>query len=220
MNHKGVLEVGDREVTLDDCWSIDINKREKWTCIWPGQMHRQVWKGIDSDNDSYISSDQGAEESDENEETGEFEPINEEDEESDEARKLAKKEAKRAAKKAAKAGIRQEISDLKDKLGTDNEQRTPLMGESVADFYARTTDYWNMAAAKTVGQEAADRGEAMSSKELKGVAFQMAKDRFEEIRPVLDRLHELDSMQKEAEECRKEKKKVKADKKTKKDRLK
>lgn len=215
-----MLEVGDREVTLDDCWSIDMNKREKWTCIWPGQMHRQVWKGIDSDNDSYISSDQGAEESDENEETEEFEPINEEDEDSDEARKLAKKEAKRAAKKAAKAGIRQEISDLKDKLGTDNEQRTPLMGESVADFYARTTDYWNMEAAKTVGQEAADRGEAMSSKELKGEAFQMAKDRFEEIRPVLERLNELDSMQKEAEECRKEKKKAKADKKTKKDRLK
>ena len=56
----GVLEVGDREVTLDDCWSIDLNKRDKWTCIFPGQMHRQVWKGIDSDNDSYISSsDQG-----------------------------------------------------------------------------------------------------------------------------------------------------------------
>ncbi|KAL3802610.1 hypothetical protein HJC23_011934 [Cyclotella cryptica] len=216
----GVLEVGDREVTLDDCWSIDMNKREKWTCIWPGQMHRQVWKGIDSDNDSYISSDQGAEESDENEEPEEFEPINEEDEDSDEARKLAKKEAKRAAKKAAKAGIRQEISDLKDKLGTDNEQRTPLMGESVAEFYARTTNYWNMEAAKTVGQKATDRGEAMSSKELKGEAFQMAKDRFEEIRPVLERLNELDSMQKEAEENRKEKKKTKAEKKTKKDRLK
>lgn len=55
-----MLEVGDREVTLDDCWSIDLNKREKWTCISPGQMHRQVWKGVD-DDDSYISSDQGDE---------------------------------------------------------------------------------------------------------------------------------------------------------------
>ena len=184
-------------------------------------MHRQVWKGID-DDDSYLSSDQAGEESEdeENEMPKEFDPINEEDEDSDEAKKLAKKEAKRAAKKAAKAGIREEIADLKEKLGTDNEQRTPLMEESVAEFYARTTDYWNVEAAKSVGQAAADQGEALSTKELKAEAFQLAKLRYEEISPVLERLDELDSMQKEAEENRKEKKKAKAEKKLKKDRSK
>lgn len=208
-------------MTLDDCWSIDLNKRENWVNISPGTMHRQVWKGVD-DDDSYISSEAN-EESDEyeNEDAEEpFEPIHEEGEDSDEAKKLAKKEAKRAAKKAAKAGIKQEISHLKEKLDTDNEQRTPLIGESVADFYARTTDYWTLEAANTVGQVAADRGESMSSKELKGSAFELAKGRYEEVQPLLERLNEIDAQQREAEEDRKEKKKVKAEKKSKKERLK
>lgn len=217
----GVLEVGEREVTLDDCWCIDLNKREKWTCITPGQMHRQVWKGA-NDDDSYISSDQGGGSDDDfdGNDAEEFDPIEEEEGEDSDDAKRAKKEAKKAAKKAARAGIKAEIADLKEKLGTDNELRTPLIGESVADFYARTTDYWTGEAVNTVGQAAADRGERMSSKELKGEAFSLAKARYEEIQPVLDRLNELDAMQKEAEQKHKEKKAKKADKKGKKDRLK
>lgn len=26
----GVTELGDIEVTLDDCWSLDLNKRDTW----------------------------------------------------------------------------------------------------------------------------------------------------------------------------------------------
>jgi hypothetical protein len=26
----GILEVGDREVTLDDLWSLELQKREEW----------------------------------------------------------------------------------------------------------------------------------------------------------------------------------------------
>lgn len=94
--------------------------------------------------------------------------------------------------------------------------RTPLMGESVADFYARTTEYWNVEAANSVGKAAADRGEAMSAKELKREGFQLAKERYEELKPILDRLNELETVQMESEE---KKAKKKADKKPKKDRL-
>ncbi|KAL7534458.1 hypothetical protein ACHAXR_005887, partial [Thalassiosira sp. AJA248-18] len=218
----GVLEVGDREVTLDDCWSIDLNKRDKWTCIWAGQMHRQVWKGVDSDNDSYISSDQGGDDDGDSDDdvAAEFEPIIEggepDDEESEEARKKAKKAAKKVKEKEKRRGIRHEIAELKEKLGVDNEMRTPLMEESVADFYARTTEYWNVEAANSVGKAAADRGEAMSAKELKREGFQLAKERYEELKPILDRLNELETVQMESEE---KKAKKKADKKPKKDRL-
>ncbi|KAL7546836.1 hypothetical protein ACHAWF_010164 [Thalassiosira exigua] len=215
----GVLEVGDREVTLDDCWSIDLNKRNKWTCLWAGQMHRQVWKGVDSDNDSYISSDQGGDEDvvSDDDAVG-FEPIAEDepDEKSEEARKKAKKAAKKAKEKENRRGIRHEISELKEKLGVDNEQRTPLMGETVAEFYARTTNYWNTEAANSVGKAAADQGEALSSKELKREGFHLAKERYDELRPILDRLNELESAQAESEE---KKAKKKLEKKPKKDRL-
>ena len=48
----GLLEVGDREITLDDCWCLDLHQRTEWKCIFPGTMHKQVWKGIDSDVDT------------------------------------------------------------------------------------------------------------------------------------------------------------------------
>ena len=105
----GVLEVGDREVTLDDCWSYDLNGKAGWACLWPGTMHRQVWRGIDSDvdGDSYVSSDAGALDDDDESDDGEddgggFETIDEDgpagmtEEERKKARKAAKKEKVRA----------------------------------------------------------------------------------------------------------------------------
>mmetsp|Transcript_18589 Transcript_18589/g.38923 ORF Transcript_18589/g.38923 Transcript_18589/m.38923 type:complete len:838 (+) Transcript_18589:28-2541(+) len=213
----GVLEVGDREVTLDDCWSIDLNKRDKWCCIWPGQMHCQVWKGIDSDNDSYISTDRGdSDNEDDDEYMAQFEPMDEnEEEENDDDSEIARKKAKKAAKKEKekqkRKGIKHEIKELNEKLGIDNDQRSPLMGESVAEFYARTTDFWNNEAARTVGQTAADRGEPLSAKELNREGFQLAKSRYEELKPILDRLNELEEMQREAEEEKKSKKERKKD---------
>ncbi|KAL7469925.1 hypothetical protein ACHAXS_010194 [Conticribra weissflogii] len=213
----GVLEVGDREVTLDDCWSIDLNKRDKWCCIWPGQMHRQVWKGIDSDNDSYISTDRGdSDDEDDGEFMVEFEPMeeNEEkenDDDSEKARKKAKKAAKKEKEKQKRKGVKYEIKQLNEKLGVDNDQKTPLMGESVAEFYARTTDFWNNEAARTIGQTGADRGEPLSTKELKREGFQLAKERYEELKPILDRLNELEEMQREGEDEKKSKKERKKD---------
>ncbi len=211
----GVVEVGDREVTLDDCWSIDLNKRDKWTCIWPGQMHKQVWKGVD-DDDSYISSDQGGDD-DENslDEDLELDPIHEDDEKmTEEERKKAKKAAKKAKEKEKRRGVRHEITELKEKLGVDNAQRTPQMGESVAEFYARTTEYWSVEAAKSAGVAASDSGERLSTKELAREGFFLAKERYEELKPVLERLDELEAMQQEgAEEKQKKKDKKKSPKK-------
>jgi hypothetical protein len=207
------------KVTLDDCWSIDLNKRDKWSCIWPGQMHRQVWKGVDSDNDSYISSDQGGDGGDDSDEDiAEFEPIleDEDDEESEEAQKRAKKEAKKAKEKEKRRAIRSEIAELKGKLGVDEELRNPLLGETVADFYARTTHYWNEEAAKLAENRAADRGGSISTKELKREGFHLAKERHEEIKQILERLGELESLQLEFEE---KKARKKAEKKPKKDTL-
>jgi hypothetical protein len=215
----GVVEVGDREVTLDDCWSIDLNKREKWTCIWPGQMHKQVWKGVD-DDDSYISSDQGGDDDDDEnslDEDFELDPIHEDENNdekiSEEERKKAKKAAKKAKDKEKRRGVRHEILELKEKLGVDNAQRTPQMGESVAEFYARTTEYWSAEAAKSAGAAAADSGERLSTKELAREGFLLAKERYEELKPVLERLDELENMQQEGAEEKQKKKEKKSSKK-------
>ena len=45
----GVTELGDIEVTLDDCWSIDLSKRDMWKKVLGGTMHTLVWKGEDGE---------------------------------------------------------------------------------------------------------------------------------------------------------------------------
>lgn len=32
----GVTELDEVEVTLDDCWSLDLNKRDVWRNVLPG----------------------------------------------------------------------------------------------------------------------------------------------------------------------------------------
>lgn len=79
----------------------------------------------------------------------------------------------------------------------DDGRRTPLAGESVADFYARTTEHWN---AEATREAAAEGGEAASTKELRREGFRLARERYEELTPVLRRLDELQGAETEADE--------------------
>jgi hypothetical protein len=180
-------------------------------------MHRLVWRGVDSDNDSSnMSSDQGGdggEDSNDNDDAVGFDPIIEGDAEgeSEEARKMAKKESKKAEEKDRSRAIRHEIKELKDKLGmgkNDIVQETPLMGETVADFYSRTLEYWKIEAENSI----TDRGETSSSKELNREGYRLAKERYEGVQPALERLAELETLQferKKLKERRKSEKKTK-----------
>lgn len=206
----GLLEVGDREITLDDCWSFDLRKRDKWECINEGTMHKQVWRGaVFDDDDSYISTGVGSDDDDDlDEELSDSELA---DEDAVRAAKAAKKAAKKEQEKSKRAGLRQEIADLKGKLDLDDVNRTPLMGEALAEFYSRTSKYWNDEAATRIAQETATQSETekLSSKELKREGFNLASERYDELKPVLERLDELELQQREAEEERKHRKEKK-----------
>ena len=211
----GILEVGDREVTLDDVWSLELQKREEWVCIHAGSMYKQVWKGVDSDNESYISTDRGTggDESDDEDDFYEFDDILEEGEDEEEA-KAARKAAKKAAKKERMKGIREEIKTLNEQLNAGDSNESPQAGEELADFYARTSVYWTQKAADSREDAANDE---LSVKELKREGFNLAQSRYEELKHVLDRLQELEADQEESKDKkeRKEKKKSKKDKKDK-----
>ncbi|OON17283.1 hypothetical protein X801_06879 [Opisthorchis viverrini] len=45
----GVFEVGDRKVTLDDFYSLDLNRPASWQCLYPGTQAEQEWYGSDLD---------------------------------------------------------------------------------------------------------------------------------------------------------------------------
>ncbi|TGZ69197.1 hypothetical protein CRM22_003869 [Opisthorchis felineus] len=45
----GVFEVGDRKITLDDFYSLDLNRPASWQCLYPGTQAEQEWYGSDLD---------------------------------------------------------------------------------------------------------------------------------------------------------------------------
>jgi N-acetylneuraminic acid mutarotase len=173
--HGGILEVGDREVTLDDMWALDLRKRDKWECLWPGTMHKQVWRGaIHDDDDSYVS-------------TGKEDDSEEDDDEQEEDDLMDRNCERSGTSKQNRAILRKEMAELNRRYGLEDKNRTPNLGESLADFCSRTSDYWNA----RVLDEKAVIGTALSNKELKRQGFALAKKRFEELEPVLRRLAEL-----------------------------
>ena len=187
----GLLEIGDREVTMDDFWVLDIVKREGWTCLFEGSMHLQVWKGVSSDTESCISQrveidgsddeedDEGSdndndndlleeEEEEEEEIAPSSKPKGEETEEERKERKTQKKERKaREAEANSKA---------------DDSHNTPLKEEALADFFARTRPYWTETALAFIKNEQGEDAEEPSSKELKRAGFALASETYIEFK--------------------------------------
>ncbi|GMI30818.1 hypothetical protein TeGR_g3627 [Tetraparma gracilis] len=158
----GLLEIGDREVTMDDFWCLDLARR-RWECLFEGTMHLQVWKGEPgSDTESVVSEapvlggeSEGEEEEEKEEEEGGFssvrlgggvEQVREEEEEGEEG----------GAVEAPAPG--------------SGEPEKPNPGEGVKDYFARTRPYWE-----------AKVGAVLMPKELKKQALAIATDAYREL---------------------------------------
>ncbi|KAJ8576865.1 hypothetical protein ON010_g2341 [Phytophthora cinnamomi] len=203
----GVVEDGDREITLDDCWSLDLKRLEEWKQVLPGTMSQQIWKGEMSETEE--SSD-----GDDDDDDDDFDDDDEdEDDDEDDVGRIKAREEKAKAKAmeramemlAKKDGDAEgdDADDAAKKLGLGDVDRTPQMGENLRDFFARTDATWArevMARPSTVEHE-------LSIKEIKREGFLLAEARYQELLPVLERLNALELEQKEAEELHALKKK-------------
>ncbi|RLO01966.1 hypothetical protein DYB28_012316, partial [Aphanomyces astaci] len=214
----GVLEDGDREITLDDCWSLDLKRMDAWVEVLPGTMAEQLWKGDVSDTeDSAYDSEESDDDDDDDEFTEYVEPIDEEEQDkppasiavaravdvldgtADESAKKSKK------KKNDRKAIRHEIETLQDQLQLADDSQTPLPGENLRDFFARTAIHW----ATQVAHLPDTFERQLSVKDIKREGFAMAEVRYNELLPILERLNELEAEQKKAEEDQKDKKTAK-----------
>jgi Domain of unknown function (DUF4110)/Kelch motif/Galactose oxidase, central domain len=159
----GLLEVGDREVTLDDMWSIDLRKNRKWECVFAGTMHKQVWLGgVHDDNDSYSSTADS---------TGRNNSDDEEDaSESDE------EDSKMKAK-----SHREQINELVEKYRLDDADETPEPEESLDGFTARTLPHW------TTKVKSLNTTDCAAEERARGIAI----DRFYEVEPVIEMIKGL-----------------------------
>jgi hypothetical protein len=205
----GVVEDGDREITLDDCWSLDLKRLDEWKELLPGTMAEQVWKGEVSETEESSDGDGDSEEEEDEEDDDE-----EEEEEEEEAtvkerrdRKAAaavekavtmlkekageldgsdaddedkkKKKKKKSKKSNDRRAVRAEIEKLQEQLGLDDVNRTPQMGENLRDFFARTQDVW----AREIAQLPDTHERQLNIKEIKREGFVLAEERYNELLP-------------------------------------
>ena len=179
----GIAEVKDKEITYDDCWTLDLNARDKWAHKLQGTMHQQVWLGDEEEDDDEFDNDDEFDQDDrassENDESGTDSDTEEEDD---------VKEVKPAVKKG-----KMSLKEKMDKIRTDHdltETYTPLVGESLKDFYARTQAHWSEHILKeNTTVDINDR------KEIRRLGFVQAGARFEATASILAKLKEYEEEQ-------------------------
>ncbi|KAL8464186.1 hypothetical protein ACS0TY_033924 [Phlomoides rotata] len=195
----GMMEINDREITLDDLYALNLNKLDAWKCIIPASESEWIEA---SDNED--EEDDESEDDDDEDEDGDFDSEDDGDRTGDEDEDL---ETTRSAatslqmgdavaiikggKKLRRKEKRARIEQIRASLGLSDSQRTPMPGESLKDFYKRTNMYWQMAAYEHTQH---------TGKELRKDGFDLAKDRYKELKPILDELAILEAEQKAEEE--------------------
>ncbi len=187
----GMSEVKDKEVTFDDCWTLDLNARDKWVNKIQGTMDQQVWLGEDEsedDDDEFDSEDF---------DSSDFSESDSEEEQEEE--------------KAVEVVPKKKSSSLKDKMDRIrseqdlNETFTPLVGEALKDFFVRTQSYWStqvvQAAIKSapLNENSLDRLDINDRKEVRRLAFAKAGERFEATKSILAKLKEYEEEQAQLE---------------------
>ncbi|KAG2331723.1 hypothetical protein Bca52824_002903 [Brassica carinata] len=188
----GMMEIKDKEITLDDLYSLNLSKLDEWKCIIPAT--ETEWVEVSEDEEGDEDEDEDDSEDEGNSEESDDEDDDEEVEVMDvdgsvkvgEVVAMIKGEGKALRRKEKRARIEQ----IRANLGLSDSQRTPVPGETLKDFYKRTNMYWQMAAYEHTQH---------TGKELRKDGFDLAETRYLELKPVLDELAILEAEQKAEE---------------------
>ncbi|KAK4395721.1 Kelch domain-containing protein 4 [Sesamum angolense] len=201
----GMMEVKDREITLDDLYALNLSKLDEWKCIIPASESEWIEvsdnEDEDEDEDEDDSEDEESGSGDDSEESGD------EDDDTEDPNVVCLFRLpmvllrrlkwgcccynKGRRKKPRRKEKRVRIEQIRASLGLSDSQRTPMPGESLKDFYKRTNMYWQMAAYEHTQH---------TGKELRKDGFDLAKARYKELKPILDELAILEAEQKAEEE--------------------
>ncbi|KAG9029721.1 hypothetical protein FRB95_004970 [Tulasnella sp. JGI-2019a] len=185
----GIYESGSKEYTLDDFWALQLDKMDSFTCLRPLDTTIVTGEGADSSDDD----DDGDDEDDEDE--GEGDDDDEGDEEKDEGGDVDEvenvdvqmTEVTPVLSKEELLALRTKAQDFlgstKDvNRSAEDQISTPLPGESLAIFYARSKDYW----AQKAHQTSDNKG-----KLLRRDGFGLAEDRYATYKPILDEVEKI-----------------------------
>lgn len=181
----GIFERGSREYTLDDFHLLQLDKLERYVCLKPTDVvipkdepESSSDEGSDSDNSDSSSEDEG--DRDERSAAGSPTKVLEDD-------SADEREPEAAAEKPDSDSIRAQATAF---MGVSKDQArsaedvisTPLPGETLAMFYARSREYW----AQKAHQSSDNRG-----KMLRRDGFSLAQERYTSYKPILEEVEKI-----------------------------
>ncbi|KAK0449028.1 galactose oxidase [Desarmillaria tabescens] len=182
----GIFEKGSREYTLDDFYSLQLDKMDRYVCLKESGV--VIVEG-DDESSSDSEDDDG---DDDDDEDGHDETMIGDDEaatfdkEPDEIAMLKEVEEvpeTQAEKDALRAQATTFMGVARDNTrSAEDVISTPLPGETLAMFYSRSREYWAQKAHATSDS----RG-----KQLRRDGFTRAKERYAEYKPILQEVEKI-----------------------------
>ncbi|KXN81392.1 Kelch repeat-containing protein 3 [Leucoagaricus sp. SymC.cos] len=150
----GIFEKGSKEYTLDDFYSLQLDKLDRFTCLKESVPKKSKDKKIAAEEEPEV-------------------PVEEQVEE------VAEVEDPNSLRSQANAfmGVSKDIT-----RSAEDVMSTPLPGETLAMFYARSREYWSQKAFGT----SENRG-----KELRRDGFGLAEERYAEYKPILEEVEKI-----------------------------
>ncbi|KAI9431730.1 galactose oxidase [Lactarius indigo] len=182
----GIFERGSREYTLDDFYALALDKMDRYVCLKKSDI---IIPEGDDESSSSEDNDDGGDSSDEDSDEGEDEDQGGDDEEM----LLGDGEAPEINDAGGEIAEEPEVS-LRDQatafMGVSKDTKrseediisTPLPGETLAVFYARSREYW----AQKARESSDNRG-----KLLRRDGFSLAEERYGTYKPILEEVEKI-----------------------------
>ncbi|KAF9956868.1 hypothetical protein BGZ70_009737 [Mortierella alpina] len=168
----GILEVRDREYTLDDFFSLNLDKMTEYICLRQSEFESQLWLGEDAGASDPTATDAAAAEPGAEGTCGA-------EGEGAAAAAAAEAEAVVEVVPSQLSGV-----DLAARLAMTEEETasTPTIGETLKEFYGRTTEYWVLKAFED---------STKTGKALRHDGFLLAEAKFNEWQPILAQMAQM-----------------------------
>ncbi|CCM00631.1 uncharacterized protein FIBRA_02668 [Fibroporia radiculosa] len=190
----GIFERGSREYTLDDFHSLQLDKLDRYTCLKSsgitiaaeGDEESSDDDDDDDDDDSDSDDGEGGEDESEGEDPGAVaskSPAPAEDADQDAEVEVVEQGTLKTEKDALRLQAAAFMGVAKDATrSAEDIISTPLPGETLAMFYARSREYWTGRAHGNSG----NRG-----KELRRDGFAKAEERYAAYKPILEEVERI-----------------------------
>lgn len=160
----GCIEKQEQEITLDDMWSVNLNKLDEFALV----------KELSEECSQWVASDSEGEEDEEDDGA----MIDEKDDAAMEATDSDDEVDERIRMRSKRERLRSRIQS-----GNDSNL-VPLVNESLKEFFDRTKNYWMAEVNEAL---------SISGKLLRRTSFEWAYKRYWEIKPTLKELEELEA---------------------------